>query len=97
MIKAHSTHVKGSGSYDAATRSEQPRIAVTLATAIPEERCRRVNLGFLDHREIDPEDWVDREDEGLLCVRNAGEMLYRAADLYGEAPPVSTRTRTGAY
>ena len=97
MIKAHSTHVKGSGSYDAATRSEEPRVAVTLATGIPEERCRRVNLGFLDHREIDPEDWVDREDEGLLCVRNAGEMLYRAADLYGEAPPVSTRTRTGAY
>jgi nickel-dependent lactate racemase len=97
MIKAHSTHVKGSGSYDAATGREQPRIAVTLATGIPEERCRRVNLGFLDHREIDPDDWADREDEGLLCVRNAGEVLYRAADLYGEAPPVSSRTRTGAY
>ncbi|MDQ6742010.1 MAG: lactate racemase domain-containing protein, partial [Candidatus Dormibacteraeota bacterium] len=97
MIKAHSTHVKGSGIYDAGARLERPRIAVTLATGIPDERCRRVNLGFLDYREIDPEDWSDREDEGVLCVRNAGEMLYRAADLFGEAPPVSSRTRTGAY
>jgi nickel-dependent lactate racemase len=97
MIKAHSTHVKGSGTYDPGTGLEQPRIEVTLATGIPEERCRRVNLGFLDHREIDPEDWADREDEGLLCVRNAGEMLYRAADLFGEMPPVGSRTRTGAY
>ncbi len=97
MIKAHSTHVKGSGSYDPARGLEQPRISVTLATGIPEERCRRINLGFLDHREIDPEDWVDREDEGVLCVRNAGEVLYRAADLFGEAPPVSSRTRTAAY
>jgi nickel-dependent lactate racemase len=97
MIKAHSTHVKGSGRYDAARRLEEPRIEVTLATGIPEERCRRVNLGFLDHREIDPDDWMDREDEGLLCVSNAGEILYRAADLFGETPPVSSRTRTGGY
>jgi hypothetical protein len=97
MIKAHSTHVKGSGSCDAGRRLEEPRIAVTLATAIPEERCRRVNLGFLDHREIDADDWMDREDEGLLCVSNAGEILYRAADLFGETPPVSSRTRSGGY
>jgi hypothetical protein len=40
---------------------------------------------------------TDREDEGLLCVRNAGEILYRAADLFGETPPAGTRARTGAY
>jgi hypothetical protein len=28
---------------------------VTLATGIPEERCRRVNLGYADPRTIDPE------------------------------------------
>ncbi|WP_350341500.1 lactate racemase domain-containing protein [Candidatus Nephthysia bennettiae] len=97
MIKAHSTHVKGSGSYDAASGVEEPRIAVTLATGIPEDRCRRVNLGFLDHREIDPGDWVNREEDGLLCVSNAGEVLYRAADLFGETPPVRSRTRTAGY
>jgi nickel-dependent lactate racemase len=97
MIKAHSTHVKGSGTYDELTGAEEPRIQVTLATKIPEERCRRVNLGYLDPRAIDPDEWVDREDEGLLVVRNAGEMLYRAADLFGELPPVASRVRTGAY
>src|SRR6266849_1012669 len=83
MIKAHSTHVKGSGSYDPRSGLEEPRIQVTLATAIPAERCRRINLGYLDYHAIDPEGWEDRADEGLLTVHNAGEMLYRAADLLG--------------
>ena len=78
-IKAHSTHVKGAGAYDAATGIETPRIQVTLATAIPEERCRRVNLGYADYRKIDPQEWKGREDEGILLVPHAGEMLYRAA------------------
>src|SRR5262249_43258016 len=39
-ILAHSTHVKGAGTYDVATSRESPRIQVTLATGIPEERCR---------------------------------------------------------
>ena len=97
MIKAHSTHVKGAGSYDPASHLEEPRIQVTLATGIPEERCRRINLGYLDHREIDPDAWDDREDEGLLVVHSAGEMLYRAADLFGVEPSLATIVRAGAY
>lgn len=77
-ILAHSTHVKGAGAYDAANGIESPRIQVTLATGIPEERCRRVNLGYCDYREIDPAAWANREDEGILLVPHAGEMLYRA-------------------
>ncbi len=76
-ILAHSTHVKGSGTYDAARGIETPRIQVTLATSIPEERCRKVNLGYLDYREIDPHVWAGREHEGILLVPHAGEMLYR--------------------
>ncbi len=79
-ILAHSTHVKGTGTYDAASGIESPRIQVTLATGIPEERCRRVNLGYADYREIDPEGWKGREDEGILFVPHAGEMLYRAGE-----------------
>ena len=79
-ILAHSTHVKGAGQYDAATGVESPRIQVTLATSIPEERCRRINLGFRDYREIAPEEWANREDEGILLVRHAGEVLYRLCD-----------------
>jgi nickel-dependent lactate racemase len=81
MIKAHSTHVKGEGAYDAERGSERARIRVTLATGIPEERCRRVNLGYLDPRSIDLADWEGREAEGVLVVHNAGEMLYRARDV----------------
>jgi nickel-dependent lactate racemase len=78
-ILAHSTHVKGAGSYAAASGVESPRIQVTLATGIPEERCRRVNLGYRDYREIDPAAWKGRQDEGKLLVPHAGEMLYRLA------------------
>ena len=77
-ILAHSTHVKGTGTYNADRGIETPRIAVTLATGIPEERCRRINLGYADYREIDPEAWKGREQEGVLFVPHAGEMLYRA-------------------
>ena len=76
-ILAHSTHVKGTGTYDAGSGIETPRIQVTLATSIPEERCRRVNLGYRDYREIDPQQWANREHEGILLVPHAGEMLYR--------------------
>ncbi|HEX4202679.1 MAG TPA: lactate racemase domain-containing protein [Ktedonobacteraceae bacterium] len=76
-ILAHSTHVKGSGTYDAQTGIESPRIQVTLATSIPEERCRRINLGYADYHSINPQDWQGREDEGILCVPHAGEVLYR--------------------
>ncbi len=77
-ILAHSTHVKGTGTYDATSGIETPRISVTLATGIPEERCQRINLGYADYREIDPEAWKGREQEGILFVPHAGEMLYRA-------------------
>jgi nickel-dependent lactate racemase len=76
-ILAHSTHVKGHGGYDPETGIETPRIQVTLATGIPEERCRRINLGYLDYRSIDPEQWRGREAEGILLVERAGELLYR--------------------
>jgi hypothetical protein len=76
-ILAHSTHVKGTGTYDAATGVEHPRIRVTLATGIPEERCRRIDLGYLDPAGVDPAEWEGRED--TLVVHHAGEKLYRLA------------------
>jgi nickel-dependent lactate racemase len=78
-VLAHSTHVKGLGTFDAATGVERPRIQVTLATGIPEERCRRINLGYLDPAGIRVEDWSGREADGVIVVPRAGEMLYRLA------------------
>jgi nickel-dependent lactate racemase len=74
-VLAHSTHLRGVGTFEKGI--EKPRIQVTLATGIPEERCRRVNLGYLDPATIDMADWEGREDEGILVVDKAGEMLYR--------------------
>jgi len=74
-ILAHSTHVRGLGTYEEGV--EQPRIRVTLATGIPEQRCRKVNLGYRDPYAVDPREWRDREDEGILFVEQAGEILHR--------------------
>lgn len=76
-VIAHSTHLIGQGAYDAATGVESLRIKVTLATGIPEERCRRLNLNYLDPQSIRFEDWQGREDEGVKLIPHAGEILYR--------------------
>ena len=72
---AHSTHLRGIGTFENGV--ERPRIRVTLATGIPKERCRRINLGYVDSATIDMAEWEGREDEGILVVPKAGEMLYR--------------------
>ncbi|MFP3936877.1 MAG: lactate racemase domain-containing protein [Phycisphaerae bacterium] len=74
-VLAHSTHVRGIGTCENGV--EKPRINVTLASGISEETCRKINLGYRDPASIDPTDWQDREDEGLLYVPKAGEMLYK--------------------
>ena len=76
-VLAHSTHVRGLGTYDPATGEEKLRINVTLATGIPRERCERLNLGYLDPASVNLAEWEGREDEGILIVPKAGEMLYR--------------------
>ena len=72
-VLAHSTHVKGAGSYRDGV--ERPRIEVVLATGLPEELCRKLNLGYLDPGSIRLEEYRDRE--GVLLVDPAGETLYR--------------------
>jgi nickel-dependent lactate racemase len=86
-ILAHSTHVRGIGTY--AGGIERPRIQVTLATRIPEHLCRAVNLGYRDPQSIRVADYQNREDEGVLYVPKAGEMLYRLKD-----PPAWARAQS---
>ncbi|HEV7406091.1 MAG TPA: lactate racemase domain-containing protein [Chthoniobacteraceae bacterium] len=71
---AHSTHVRGIGTYEDGV--EKCRVRVTLATGIPKDICDEVNLGYRDPATIHPADYADREDEGILYVPKAGEMLY---------------------
>ena len=74
-VMAHSTHVRGLGTY--CNGVEKPRIRVTLATGIPQERCRRIHLGYLDPKTVRIAEWLNREKEGLLVVPHAGEVLHR--------------------
>ncbi len=74
-VLAHSTHVRGIGTYENGV--EKPRIDVVLATSIPEETCRSINLGYLDPASINIEEYQNREDEGILFVDHAGEILHR--------------------
>jgi lactate racemase len=76
-VLAHSTHVRGLGRMTDGV--EEPRIKVVLASAIPAETCARLNLGYLDPRLINPEDYRGREAEGILFVDKAGEILHRLA------------------
>ena len=39
--------------------------------------CRAVNLGYRDPRSINVTEYQNRENEGILYVPKAGEMLYR--------------------
>ncbi len=73
-VLAHSCHVHGIGKFDDGV--EKPRARVTLATGISPEKCRQINLGYRDPGTIEIEDYANREDEGTLLVRKAGEMLF---------------------
>jgi hypothetical protein len=74
-VLAHSTHVKGTGSFQDGV--EAPRIEVVLATGLPEELCRKLNLGWLDPAGVRLQDYRSREEQGILLVDPAGETLYR--------------------
>jgi nickel-dependent lactate racemase len=74
-VLAHSTHLRGSGVME--NGIEKPNVRVTLSSKISAEDCAKLNLGYLDPASIKLEDWTNRENEGILYVPKAGEMLYR--------------------
>jgi nickel-dependent lactate racemase len=74
-VLAHLTHVRGTGSY--AGGVERPAVNLVLASSIPEDVCRRINVGYMDPRGIRLADYMNREDEGILCADPAGEILHR--------------------
>jgi nickel-dependent lactate racemase len=76
-VLAHSTHLRGDGTWDAA-HGERCRVTVTLATGIPEAEVRAVGLEYRDPATIDPEEWARTADAtNTLVVPNAGEVLFR--------------------
>lgn len=74
-VLAHSTHVRGSGRI--VDGVEEPNIKVTLSSQISPADCARLNLGYLDPSCVIMDEWRGKEDEGILFIPRAGEMLFR--------------------
>lgn len=74
-ILAHSCHVRGAGRY--VDGVEYPRAHVTLASQVNAADCRRLSLGYRNPADIDLSQWQGKEEDGILLVPKAGEMLYR--------------------
>ena len=79
LILAHSTNVKGIGTFDSGV--ERPRITVTLATGIARPICEAISLSYRDVGTIDVARW--REDPDTLVVEEAGQVLYRLKEKAG--------------
>lgn len=71
---AHSTHLRGQGTWDP-ERGEANRVTVTLATGIPEDAVRSVNLSYLDPATVDLAAY--QADPETFVEPHAGEVLYR--------------------
>ncbi len=77
-VLAHSTHVRGEGRFEDGI--EYPRASVNLATQLSPQDCQQLALGYQNPDAIDLSEWQGREDDGILYVAKAGEMLYRVRD-----------------
>ena len=78
---AHSTHLRGAGTWDA-ENGERGRVTVTLATGIPEDVVRAINLDYLDP--------ADRRHRG---VRGRPGHAGAAAGRGGAVPVALMRRR----
>jgi lactate racemase len=75
---AHSTHLRGQGTYDVETGEEHNRVTVTLATSIPRAEVEAVNLRWMDPADVDID--AMEADPEVMVVHNAGEVLFRLRD-----------------
>jgi nickel-dependent lactate racemase len=73
-IAAHLAHVAYAGRTDEHGRVV-PRYRITMATGLDEATCKRVNLGYLDHRVLDLAALSSQPE--TLVVKDAGRDLYQ--------------------
>ena len=73
-VMAYCTIIKGDGTYENGV--EKPRINVFFASQISRETCEAAGIGYVDPATINPSEWMNREDEGILFVEKAGETLF---------------------
>jgi nickel-dependent lactate racemase len=70
---AHLINVCGPGVFDPTTGEEDLLFRVTLATSIPEDKCRKVGLSYRDPSTIKKDDFVG---SGKLWIDEGGKYLY---------------------
>ena len=58
------------------TNRTTPTQGLSIAACSAED-CAALNLGYMDPDSVNVDEWRDREDEGVLFVPKAGEMLFR--------------------
>jgi len=73
-VMAYCCILKGSGAYE--NGIETPRIKVSVASGISRQLCEKLGLGYIDPADISPAEWKNRENDGILLVEKAGEILY---------------------
>lgn len=79
-VAAHLAHVSFAGRR-LADGTIAPRYSITLASAVDEDTCRRVNLGYMNPRSFRREDYLG--DADTLIVEQAGRDLYLVQPLEG--------------
>ena len=57
-----------------------PRARSRWPRRFPEPVCQQINLGYRDPNTIRTADFANREDEGVLLVPKAGEMLFQLSN-----------------
>lgn len=72
-VAAHLAHVSFAGRLTPEGEIV-PRYAITLSSAIPEDICRQINLGYLDPAKFQRKNYEG--DPDTLIVENAGRDLY---------------------
>jgi nickel-dependent lactate racemase len=75
-VAAHLAHVSYAGQIDKTGRVI-PRYRITMASALDQETCQRVHLGYMDYRQFRREDYEN--DPDTLIVEKAGRDLYLVA------------------
>lgn len=70
---AHLINVCGPGVFDPTTREEDLVFRITLATSIPEDKCKEVGLSYRDPSTIRKDDFVG---PGKLWIEEGGKYLY---------------------
>jgi nickel-dependent lactate racemase len=70
-VAAHLAHVSFAGKRE---NPCEPKYQITMATKMGPEVCEKVNLGYLDFRELDPASFENEPE--TLVVKNAGRDLY---------------------